>query len=304
MANAYSGFFPTLVAALDDAQKALDAPNRLMQSCYQDFSTQTASLYDTINLNLPASTGAPSNVGAGSLTYTDVVATPKSVQLNQHPAYGFALPDYDAIRTMNPMQVRALFADEAIKKMGVFCNQYIAALLTAGNFPQVVAGASADTITPAEASAMWRTLAEANVSVRDAANLFFLTHPVVYANILPDTTWTGGNTVSQNVAEDARLNARLRTVFGAAPDFDLDMPVATGVYTSIMFHRNALAMAARALPSPDAGGVASMQYIYKGLPIRITIDWNQQKLAYTITFDALFGASVFRANHLCRHTST
>lgn len=305
MANSYTGIFPTIVAALDDAQKALQHPNKLIESVYTDFSATTAGLFDTINLNIPASTGSVTNVGAGSLTFTDVTATPSALQLNQHPAYGFALPDYDTMRSMNPMQVRMLFVDEAVKKIENFINAYLAGLITAGNVANVVAGASNDTITFTEATSMWKTLAGLACPVSDLGNVFLLCNPAVFGSLLADTNWTANSQVGYQLAGEIRRTAMLGQALGVLADYDLDMPVATGVYTSLMFHRNAFALGARALEAPTAGGVAAMQYIYKGIPIRITIDWNQTKLAYTITFDALFGAIPFRcATHACRHTST
>lgn len=304
MANSYTGIFPALVAAFNEAQSVLNAPNNLLETVYTDFGPQQAQLFDSVKLNFPASAYSATNVAGGSVSVSDVTATPKTVTLDKHPAVAFQLPDFDTMRGYGPQQLRAMFVDEAIEKVTSYANGQIAALITAGNFAQVVAGGSADTITVAEAASMWQTLATAKVPVRDAANMFLMTHPVVYGKMLGDSTWTGGNNVAPNYADQARRNADLISVFGAQPKYDLDMPVATGVYTSLMYHRRAIAMAARAMESPQAGGVASLQVSYKGLPLRVTIDWNQLLLSYVMTVDALFGVSVFRAEHAVRHTST
>jgi hypothetical protein len=304
MSNSYTGIFPALVAAFSDAQGALKAPNALLDSIYTDFGPQQASLYDSVKLNFPASSYSVTNVTNDTVSVSDVTATPKTVTLDKHPAVAFKLPDYDTMRGYGVPQLRAMFVDEAIEKITAYANGIVAALITSGNFSQKVDGGSADTITVGEAASMWQTLASAKVPVRDSANMFFIMHPVIYGALLGTSTWTGGNNIAPNYADAARRNADLISIYGAQPKYDLDMPLATGVYTSLMFHRRALALAARALESPTAGGVASLQVTYKGLPMRVTIDWNQLYLSYVMTVDALFGASVFRADHACRHTST
>jgi hypothetical protein len=305
MPNSYTGIFPALVAAFSDAQSALHAPNALLETTLQDFNPgQTADLYDTIKLNFPASAYSASDVAAGSVSVSDVTATPRSLQLNLHPAVAFKLPDYDTMRGYGIQQLRNMFVDEAIEKVLAYLNGQVAALITAGNFSQVVAGGSQDIITTAEASSLRQTLVSAKVPVKDTANLFLALHPVVYGKMLADTTWVGGNNISSRVAEKARLDGELQRVLGATPLEDLDMPVATGVYTSLFYHRRAIATAARALPVPQAGGVAGMIVTFKGIPLRVTIDWNQLLLSYVMTVDALFGCTVFRADHAVRHTST
>lgn len=304
MANGYTGVFPALVAAFSEAQGALKAPNALLECVFRDFGPQQAQQFDSVKLNYPASGYTVTNATNATVAISDVTATPKTIILDQHPAVRFKLPDYDTMRSYGVSQLRAMFVDEAIEKVSAYANKQLASLITAGNFPANSPGAVNDSISVAEAATMWQTLASAKAPVRDTANLFLFMHPVVYGKLLGDSTWTGGNTVSNVYADAARRQADLVSVYGAQPRYDLDMPLDTGVYTSLMFHRRAMAIASRALEIPTAGGIAGLSVNYNGLPLRVTIDWDQSALAYVMSVDALFGVGVFRADHACRHTTT
>jgi hypothetical protein len=304
MANTYNGLFMTIAAAFDEASKALDAPNALLGAVYQDFKPVVAAPYDTINLNYAASARTPQNVGNGSMTFGNAVVTSVPLQLNKHYADGFPLPSYEMVRQADPTGLRALFVDEAIKRLGVQMNQDLAALITAGNFPQVQAAAGDDTITPTEATGAWKKLADAKVPMRDFGNLWLLSNTAVYANLIASTAWTQESLVGASIAERVRTTAVLGRQWGALADYDLDMPSAAGVQTALFFHKNAMAIGSRPLEMPQAGGVEGTIVYYRGIPIRILIDFNQTMLATTVSVDVLYGVAVYKANHACRITTT
>lgn len=304
MANSYTGFLLTLASAVDDASKALVGPNNLIKTVKRDVRPIPAAPYSTVNVSYPASSLTVSNLTSGALTLSDVTATPVAVALDKHPSTGFALPDYDTIRMMDASMAREMFVDEAIKKMLDTINGYLAALITAGNFSQVVSGATGDTVTYAEFLSAWDTLVAAKTPVKDEGNMFFMMHNTVYKNTFAQADFIQASYVGDQLAGPARRTGNLGMLMGIIPDYDLDMPVATGVYTSLVYHRNAMCLVARPPESENALGVEQIVAFYDGIPIRITIGYSQLSFQKQLTFDTFCGVKVIRATFGCRHTTT
>lgn len=304
MANSYSGFLLTLAAAVDDAQKALVAPNNLIKTVKKDLRPTPAAQYSSVNVNIPSSTFTVTNLTSGSLTVSDVTSTPVVVSLDKHPSTGFDLPDYDTMRMMDAQMARDLFVDEAIKRMLEAINGYIAALITAGNFSQVVTGGSADVMTYAEFLEAWETLATAKVPIRDAPNMHLMMHPKVFRYTFAQDDFIKASSVGDQIATLNRTTGAFARTMGIQPEYDLDMPLAAGVYTSLIYHRDAMVLVARSMQAENALGVEQVIAFYDGIPIRISIGYNQLAFKKVITFDALCGVKVIRGTFGCRHTST
>ena len=102
------------------------------------------------------------------------------------------------------------------------------------------------------------------------------------------------------MAGEIRRTALIGRQWGVMCDYDRFIPQPTsGTYSALAFHRYALALAIRPLALPSNGGIQAIVLYYRGLPIRITQDWNQSRLAEPITVDALFGTAVTRPDHGC-----
>ena len=410
MSNSYSGFFMTLAAAFDQAQEAKVAQTPLLDRVKRDFKPVVAAPFSIIQPNIANSTLTATNVGGGGVTYGSVVANPVTITLNQHPAYPFTIPDYDAARAASPEELREMFVDEAVKRVCEYVDQQLAALITLTNFNSYgpVLGVGNTVSLPYMASA-WQTLAANKVPVRDFNNFFLSVHPTVFANQAQDPNWASQSNVGYLIAQEVHRMALLGQQWGAWCDFDQYMPsvsltppsaaptaAATGggssggslaagtyraVYTlvgadgetsaspevsftiaagnqpqltfpalptgytsqnvyitapsgasgsevlyatgytgttatltaaapvstvappttaantkyvSLLHHRNAIAIAMRPLPLPDVGGIKGTILYYRGIPMRITIDWLQSLLSATIVVDTLFGCAVVR----------
>jgi hypothetical protein len=305
MPNSYSGLFQTLAASFREASAAKVGKNVLMTMVRRDVSPVIEQPFATINTNIFASTGTPTafTPGTTTLTLSDLTVNPGAVTLNQFPTYGVLLPSGDLSKTFSASFVEGV-RDECVKKIGDSINGYIAGLITAANFPTNGSNSSgADTVSDAAMGTVWQKLAALDVPVGDLGNLFLATGPVVYANLLQTNTWTQTAYVGDAKTSEIRATARLGLQWGAICDFDPDMPgngtggTAAGTYASLLFHRNAIAMASRALAPPLDTGVPTSYVSYKGIPIRITVAWNNLKRADELVMDAMFGAAVVREDH-------
>jgi hypothetical protein len=305
MPNSYSGLFQTLAAAFKEASAAKEGKNVLMTMVRRDVEPNIAQPFSVINTNIYASTGTPTAItpGTTTLTLSDLTIAPGAVTLNQFPAYGVLLPSGDQSRTFSESFIAGV-RDECIKKIGDSINGYLAALIAAGNFTTHGSNSSgADTVSDAAMGTVWQKLAAADVPVGDMGNFFLITHPVVYANLLQTASWTQSAYIGDPKAGEIRATARLGLQWGAIADFDPDVPgngtggTAAGTYASLLFHRNAIAMVSRALAPPLDTGVPTTYVDYKGVPIRVTVAWNNLKRADELVMDAMYGAAVVREDN-------
>lgn len=299
MANSYTGLFQTLAAAFNEASLAKSARNALLEYCTTDFAPEIAAPYSVINTNIANSTGAVTNLASGaSQTLADVNLDPGAVTLNRHPTYGFALPSVDLAKGPSQSLVAKL-RDEAIKKIGNDCNAALAALVTPTAFDvhTKVTSATADTVDDAAMQDAWTTLANADVPVGDVGNLFLVLNPAVYATLVNTAKWSQAAYVGNELAGRVRSTAFLGRQWGAVCDWDPDLALAGGKYPGLLFHRYAIALAARALAPPMNPNIPCTYVSYKGIPIRVTIDFNNKTMSDEIVFDALMGAAVVRPDH-------
>jgi hypothetical protein len=307
VANSYAGLMQSLCASFNRASLAKEGRNVLSTMVVRDFEPTVASPFSTINTNIMASTGTPTNLASGdALTLSTLTINPGAVVLNQHPTYGFALPTFDYSRTP-PGGLIDKLRDEAIKKIGNEINGYLASLITVGNFTSHnVTSAGANTITDAKMGEAWAKLANDDVPVGDLGNLFLATHPTVYSNLVQTAAWAQSAYVGDVKAGEIRSTARLGLQWGAIADFDPDMPteVTADTFTSLLFHRNAIALVSRALAPPIDTSVPTTYVMYKGIPIMVTITWNNLTQSNEVVFSALYGASVVREDHGCTLEST
>lgn len=304
MANTFSGIFNQLAAAFNKASLAKEAKNVLLTMVTRDLEPSVAAPFTVINANIANSSGAVTDATAATtLALSDVNLDPGAVTLNKFPRYGFGISGLDMSRTVSEVLVEKL-RDEAIKKIGNQINGYLAALILAANFPTNGSTTSgADTVTDAAMAAAWTKLAAADVAVGDMGNFFLATGPVVYGNLLQTQSWTQATNVGDQLAGAIRQSARLGLQWGAITDFDPDMPAngtlgtAAGTYASLLFHRHAMALVARALAPPLNTSIPCTYVNYKGIPIRITIDFNNKTGQDEMVFDALCGVGVIREDH-------
>ena len=303
MANSLNGFYQTLVAAATEASQALMGTNHLMDSVFLDYKPTVADIGQTLNVEVPAQvTSQVTDAGVADIALTDVSATTTPIVFNKHPYYGFQVRDFEQYNT--PASLRNVFLDAAIKGVCENIDQNIAALLTTSN---IVTNAAINTtghlVTTAQFLTGYSALADQKVNVTDSQNMSFVNVPKVYSAILGDANWTQAQIAGQQLAGEAHIGGAIDTSYGAKIKLDQAMSTLnTGTapsrtFTSAYFHRYAIALATRPLPEPDSNIVNYTYIMYKGVPIRIMIGYNQfPKMSWIVTVDSGYGLKVVREN--------
>jgi hypothetical protein len=303
MPNTVSGFYQTLVAAASEASAALVGQTKMLDCVYKDYSPVAATPGKLITINIPTtptySGGTPNiaDIGVGDFTIVDVAHTAPQLNFNKHPGYAYIIRDFEQYNS--PTSIRNGFLDAAIKGMAQFINLELCALVTAANFDSYTSiTGGADTFTEANFRTAWSNLAGAKVPVRDNGNLFFLTHPIPYAAMLTDDEFTADSNIGWIRADSSKRKAMLGQQWGADVDFDQDFPIpAAGVYAGLLWHRHAIALATRPLPEPDGKVVEYTYVMWKDIPIRVMLGYNQLKAGYVVTLDAGYALGVIRKDH-------
>lgn len=134
--------------------------------------------------------------------------------------------------------------------------------------------------------------------------MHLMMHPKVFRNTFAQNDFIQASQVGDTLASTQRIAGGFARAMGIQPDYDLDMPLAAGVYTSLVYHRDAMVLVARSMEAESGLGVEQVISFYDGIPIRISIGYNQLAFKKVITFDALCGVKVIRATFGCRHTTT
>lgn len=301
MANAnLNSFFETLVTAASDANKALVAPNYLVDVVYRDFKPEPIRPYGTLSIPIPNSSYTVSDIGSGAPSVQDVSLNPITLSFNAHPALMFKLSDFDLTRSAGDM--RALFLDEAVKRSIEYLNGQIAGLITAGNFSQVITGTTPGTVPIEDVTAGYMKLAKAKVNVRDTENMFMAVSADVYGNILTDPSWVQYNNIGQD-AGAIRRSARFNPQFGITLDYDLDIPASGAGFTNFLCHRYAIALGLRPMMNVDEPGARSITIYVKGIPFRVTLSFSHANLGYLVSIDFGYALGVVRADHGVRIVS-
>lgn len=305
MSSPGTAFYQTLAAAFSQANATLVGPTKVLETVYIDYRPEVLNdIGQTLNIPLPASaTNSVADVGTGDFVFTVPSAATVPVVINQHPAYAFVINDFDRFNT--PADIRTVFLDSALKGILEYVNRDIASLFTTANFNAYAAiTGTAGEVVEADMAKAWGTLATNKIPVRDLGNLFLTVAPTVYANMSGDTYWTANSQVGFQIAGEIRRSGFLGTQWGAIVDFDMDMPKSTSgspvvtAYTDALYHRHAIALVTRPLPTPDTSVVEPMILMLKGiLPIRLMVGYNQLKGGWVTTVDCGYGRAVVRPDH-------
>jgi len=300
-----SNFYQNLVAAFGEANAAVVGPTKIIESVYVDYKPEEAALGQTINVPLPARlTSQVADIGTGSFTPINPSSTVVALPFTNHPGISFVVSDFSQYNT--PTDIRKMFLDSCLKGILEYINQDLGSLFNSTNFNvygSPIAGSSNE-FTTANMVTAFGKLASARIPVRDFGNFFGLFHPLVFANMTNDTTWSANSQIGYQIAGETRRYGMLGEQWGALLDFDPDMPnvtsgsPATTTYTSAIFHRHAVALGIRPLPIPDTPNVLANNIMLKDIvPVRVMVGYQQQYGGWMITVDAGYARSVIRPDH-------
>jgi hypothetical protein len=293
MANAYTSFFAQLPAAAHEISEARPGLTPLLNSVTTDLRPVIGTVNHIVNVPVFNSSYSIANGSNGDNTLSEINADNIAVSLTERAYAYFAVPDFDSGRSLS--DIAEGFVTEAVQKIGKYAEGKIAALFTVANYGTAVTG-GADKITDGNMAEALAALAAADVDVQDYENMFLTVHPTVYYNQAQESTWATTTYLGDSGAGQVRKQAQLGLQWGCQVQMSRFMPVLSGAYTCAVHHKSAAVLASRALPIPQAGGVLGTTVFYRGLPIRVTMDWNQGKSAETILVECLFGVAKARTD--------
>lgn len=230
MANNVSTFYQTLVAAFNDAAATLVGKTKFLESVFKDIDSKAASIGQTINIALPASsTSNVSDLGVGDFTLNDISAGTASVVFNKHPGGAFIIRSFEQYNS--PEQIRTGFLDSLIKGVAESINADIASLVTAANFNQypTIGSSTPGIIDKASMTLAMGYLGQGKIPVNDVGNFFLFANPFAYYQMTGDQFWTANTQIGDVKAGSIRTMAQLGQQFGADTDFDQQMPVTDAV---------------------------------------------------------------------------
>jgi hypothetical protein len=302
MANTVSGLYQTVVAAATEASQALVYNLEAVDSCYMDYRPEPATIGQTLNVVIPAiRTAGVVDAGVGDISLVDVSETTVAIVFNKHPFDGLVIRDFEQFNS--PQLLRRLFFDSAIKGIKENINAAVTALFTTGNFTTNSAiSTTAGIITTAQFLGGMAVLSDQRVPVRnDPENMSLLLPSVPYTKVLGDSNWTQAQIAGMKTAEFVRDRGIMPTAYGMTAKLDQQMPISGSVgsrtFTGAYMHRYSVAIVTRPLPPPDQKVVDFMYLDFSGIPIRVTLGYNQfPKQGYILTVDAGYGLKVVREN--------
>jgi hypothetical protein len=309
MPDPAQSFYQTLITAASEASAVLLGATKMVESVYLDYKPEVApDIGQTLNVVLPANAdSAVTDTGTGDFAFSTPTANTVPLVFSHHPSAAYTITDFSEWNT--PADVRTRFLDAYLKGMLEYVNTTLCALAATANFTvnanitsaSVHGQANAPEIQEADMANAWGQLAAQKVAVNDLGNFFTLTHPKVYGAMLGDSYWTANSQIGYQLAGQIRRYAMLGEQWGALIDYDQAMPTAvvsgtpnTTNYTSLVFHRYAMALAVRPLPLPQTNVVEASTIFMKGIPIRVMLGYNQLKAGWVTTVDCGFACGVIR----------
>lgn len=303
-------FMPVLTEAVLEAGQKLTGTFAALDAVYKHFDPAAvrpeAGGHKTVNIPVPVPMTAV-NIGSNGFTsaMSAADAVTKSITYDKHPAIGYTISDFDQFRSKE--SIRDTFLDQAIKGVAEFANNDICALFTTGNFPTYAVinnatTAGGQTLTQTNINKAWKNLARGKVPRRDYNNLWLLTHPDVYGNMLLETSLTDEGKAGIRYADDSRRRAEIGQLYGFQVWDDIQMPAnpslfttaGDDIFTAAAFHSHAIGLATRPLPAPDANVVKHLPLDFKGLKLRVMIGYSHEKDGWVVTVDAGYGVGVIR----------
>lgn len=301
MANSVSAFWQTVVAAVSEASQLLAPSHQASEAIYVDYSPAEAAIGQTLDIPIP---GDPSQQvvdwGVGDMTISDVAYSLVAMTFNHHPGWAGVFRDFEQYNS--PIRIRSAFMDAAIKGIENYINNLITSLFTTGNFTTNSAiSTTAHIITTAQATAGLTVLSDQFVPVRDnPQNMSLITPSSPYYAVLADSSWTSAQVAGATTAETVRRTGGMPIAYGLQLRLDQQMPVSgsapSRTFTAALMHRWAIAMATRPIAAPDTTVVEVMMMMFAGIPIRVMLGYNHQKLGYVLSIDCGFALKVVREN--------
>lgn len=305
MANTLTGLFETLVVpATVEAVQALRYSKAAAESVFWDYKGTGGRIGQTLNCNIPkVNESDAADIGSGPLQPSDTDHDVVPITLSSHPSVSFVIKTWDDVRT--PQEMARVFMKPKLEALQRKINRSVTSLFTSANFSfySGITGGT-DTFTRANLTKAWSNLVSSGVPVFDTGNLFFLTSPLAYGNMMADTNFYQESVVGINVAEILQRRATFAPQLNAVVKFDQQMLVVGGKQTAAFFHRYAVGGIMVTPPSLASMGGSGVEEttIYPfanapDFPVQLQMQPSVKDQGTIIHMHAMYGLRVVRPDH-------
>jgi hypothetical protein len=299
MSNPTTGMFQTLVAAASAASQNLQFANSFVDSIYWDYQPVVATPFTTLNVLIPTvNEGNVVDIQAGPIQPTDYQYNQVGIPFNKHFSEAFVIKSWDQIRT--PADLERIFVRPAFEGLLRKVNRTLAGFVqnAAGYFNtySTITGAGTSLWARLDLTKSWANLVNAGVPVEDQANMFFITTPLAYSNMLQDQNFIYQYIVGEQNRGGAQDEAKLRSIYGTTVRFDQHLTPASGTPQSgLFFHRYAIAGVTANPPSNNAPHIEETIVMLKDyLPVQVQMSYSLQDQGWVVHLHLYWGALVAR----------
>lgn len=299
MANPTTGLFETLTAAASIASASLKFKNAFIDAVYTEYQPINAEMGVTLNVNIPTvSEGDTVDIGNGPLQPTDTAHDTVAITFDKHFSNSFVIKSWDKIRT--PADLASMYLQPRLESCLRKVNRSIAQLVTSTNFTThtLITGVGADVFQRVDLAGAWANLTAIGVPVDDTANMFMITNPTAYSNMLASTEFVNESVVGVSAAETAQQRAVLLKQFNAQLMYDQHIAnYNSGKQAALFFHRHAIAMVTANMPPSGSSAVTETTVFPKpGLPVQIQAEYSLKDQGWLFNVHCGYGIKVVREN--------
>lgn len=286
-------FLATVIEVGNEVASIFEGDLNLLDCVYKDFSNQPGVKGATTSIVIPGAFTV--NDGANAdITLQTPSSTAATITLSNMPEVSFPVHDFNQARA-NPNMIKNAYIEPALKALADYANGLMGARFVAATYNSYspVASAAARTLTKSQLKAARIALRNAKVPVDDRGDMFLVMPPELYEVMLNDDDFSKREIVGEDQATSARQRAKVLDQFNTTILPDIKMNVATQM-NSALFHRWAIGAAIRPLEIPQGVSAKGAYMMWRGIPIRVMIDWSIVKKAWILSFDFLIGLTTLR----------
>jgi hypothetical protein len=297
VANDTGGLFQTLVAGASLASQELHYQNAFVDAIYFDYKPEPQQPYTGLNVIIPSVNESDvTDVGSGPLQPADTNHSNVQIPFDKHFSTSFVIKAWDVVRT--PVDLKTKFIKPKLEALLRKVNRTLAALVTTTNFPTytLISGSGADLFNRSDITGAWKNLAGAGAPTEDDGNMFFITNPTAYGNMLSDTNWIQAYAVGDANAISAQRSAKMRTQYGCELRYDQHIAnYNSGKQAGIFMHRYSIAaVTSPPMPSGDPS-VKETTFRLKGqLPVQMQMQYSLKDQGWLINLHSWWGCKVVR----------
>ena len=283
-----ANFIPEIWAAA--ALGALKANTVMARLVNRNFENSIAKFGDILHIpkrgTLSVNNKAANTVVTLQTPSSDVV----NLTLDKHKEISFLVEDIAAAQANQ--DIISGYIEDGMKAIAEQIDSDLLALYSGFSTTPIDATGGSGGITAATVTEARRLLNDAKVSQSDR---YIVWHQDAEAELLDVEKFTSSDFGDNG---DAVREAIIGRKYGFAHFMDQMVKEASGEAKNLAFHRDAIVLASRPLPTvPDGMGARSVVMPEEGFAVRVTWAYNAAYLGVQVTLDVLYGVAELRDNH-------